>query len=80
MATWNGKLQFLTDKWTQGAKGKGLPADAIVEVPGIISGLGIQGLSVPPLPAGIAELYPGGDPTATLEEADRRMFAEKRGR
>ena len=33
-----------------------LPADAIVEVPGIISGLGIQGLSVPPLPEGIAEL------------------------
>jgi hypothetical protein len=30
--------------------------------------------------AGIAELFPGGDPTATLEEADRRMFAEKRGR
>jgi diguanylate cyclase (GGDEF)-like protein len=29
---------------------------------------------------GIAELFPGGDPTATLEEADRRMFAEKRGR
>ena len=33
-----------------------LPADAIVEVPGIISGLGIQGLSVPPLPEAIAEL------------------------
>jgi diguanylate cyclase (GGDEF)-like protein len=30
--------------------------------------------------AGIAELAPGGDPTAALEEADRRMFAEKRGR
>jgi diguanylate cyclase (GGDEF)-like protein len=30
--------------------------------------------------AGIAELFPGGDPTAVLEEADRRMFAEKRGR
>ena len=30
--------------------------------------------------AGIAELFPGGDPTAALEEADRRMFAEKRGR
>jgi diguanylate cyclase (GGDEF)-like protein len=29
---------------------------------------------------GIAELFPGGDPTAALEEADRRMFAEKRGR
>jgi diguanylate cyclase (GGDEF)-like protein len=29
---------------------------------------------------GIAELFPGGDPSATLEEADRRMFAEKRGR
>jgi diguanylate cyclase (GGDEF)-like protein len=30
--------------------------------------------------AGIAELFPGGDPTAALEEADRRMYAEKRGR
>ena len=30
--------------------------------------------------AGIAELFPGGDPTTALEEADRRMFAEKRGR
>jgi diguanylate cyclase (GGDEF)-like protein len=29
---------------------------------------------------GISELVPGGDPTAALEEADRRMFAEKRGR
>jgi diguanylate cyclase (GGDEF)-like protein len=29
---------------------------------------------------GIAELFPDGDPTAALEEADRRMFAEKRGR
>jgi diguanylate cyclase (GGDEF)-like protein len=29
---------------------------------------------------GIAELFPGGDPTAALEDADRRMFAEKRGR
>ncbi|MFV2072589.1 MAG: GGDEF domain-containing protein, partial [Thermoanaerobaculales bacterium] len=28
--------------------------------------------------AGVAELFPGGDPTAALEEADRRMFAEKR--
>jgi alpha-galactosidase len=33
-----------------------LPNDAIVEVPGIISGFGIQGLSFPPLPEGIAEL------------------------
>ena len=30
--------------------------------------------------AGIAELSPGGDPADALEEADRRMFAEKRGR
>ena len=30
--------------------------------------------------AGIAELSPGGDPASALEEADRRMFAEKRGR
>jgi alpha-galactosidase len=33
-----------------------LPADAIVEVPGVISALGIRGLNMPPLPAGIAEL------------------------
>ena len=33
-----------------------LPADAIVEVPGLISGLGIHGLNMPPLPEGIAEL------------------------
>jgi alpha-galactosidase len=33
-----------------------LPHDAIVEVPGIISGMGFQGLSFDPLPDGIAEL------------------------
>ncbi len=33
-----------------------LPADAIVEVPGVISGMGIQGLGFPPLPEGIAAL------------------------
>jgi alpha-galactosidase len=33
-----------------------LPADAIVEVPGTISSHGIQGLNVPNLPDGIAEL------------------------
>jgi alpha-galactosidase len=33
-----------------------LPADAIVEVPGVISGMGIQGLNFPALPEGIAEL------------------------
>lgn len=33
-----------------------LPHDAIVEVPGMISGAGIQGLGMPPLPEGIAEL------------------------
>ena len=33
-----------------------LPTDAIVEVPGVLSGMGIQGLSFPPLPEGIAEL------------------------
>ncbi len=33
-----------------------LPDDAIVEVPGVISGFGIKGLGVPPLPEGIAEL------------------------
>lgn len=32
-----------------------LPQDAIIEVPGIISGMGIQGLSFPPLPEMIAE-------------------------
>jgi diguanylate cyclase (GGDEF)-like protein len=36
----------------------------------------------PPLSvaAGIAELYAGGDPASVLEEADRRMLADKRGR
>jgi TRAP-type C4-dicarboxylate transport system substrate-binding protein len=29
-AVWDAKLQFLTDKWVQGAKEKGLPAEAIV--------------------------------------------------
>jgi alpha-galactosidase len=33
-----------------------LPADAIVEAPGMISGLGIRGLNMPPLPAALAEL------------------------
>ncbi|GIL13024.1 MAG: alpha-glucosidase/alpha-galactosidase [Chloroflexota bacterium] len=33
-----------------------LPDDSIVEVPGIISGMGIQGLGFPALPDGIAEL------------------------
>ena len=33
-----------------------LPTDAIVEVPGVISGMGIQGLGFPPLPEGIAAL------------------------
>jgi len=33
-----------------------LPEDVIVEVPGIISGMGFQGLSFPPLPEGIAEM------------------------
>lgn len=33
-----------------------LPADAIVEVPGVLSGMGIQGLGFPPLPEGIAAL------------------------
>jgi alpha-galactosidase len=33
-----------------------LPADAIVEVPGVVSGLGIRGLNMPPLPEPIAEL------------------------
>lgn len=33
-----------------------LPNDAIVEVPGLISAFGFQGLSFPPLPEGIAEL------------------------
>ena len=33
-----------------------LPDDAIVEVPGMVSGYGIQGLGCPPLPEAIAEL------------------------
>lgn len=33
-----------------------LPAGAIVEVPGNVSGFGVQGLGLPPLPEGIAEL------------------------
>ncbi len=33
-----------------------LPDDAIIEVPGLISGLGVQGLGFAPLPEGIAEL------------------------
>ncbi|GAB4435701.1 MAG: alpha-glucosidase/alpha-galactosidase [Chloroflexi bacterium OHK40] len=33
-----------------------LPADAIVEVPGVTSGLGVRGLGVPALPEPIAEL------------------------
>ncbi|NDJ75269.1 MAG: hypothetical protein GYB65_03330 [Chloroflexi bacterium] len=33
-----------------------LPEDAIVEVAGVISAMGIQGLAFPPLPEGIAEL------------------------
>jgi len=33
-----------------------LPDEAIVEVPGVLSGMGIQGLAFPPLPEGIAEL------------------------
>lgn len=31
MATWNQKLQFITDNWVKDAKEKGLPAEAIVE-------------------------------------------------
>ena len=33
-----------------------LPSDAIVEVPGIASGMGIHGINMEPLPAGIAEM------------------------
>lgn len=33
-----------------------LPQDAIIEVPGVISGFGIRGLNFPALPEGIAEL------------------------
>ncbi|MBL8164695.1 MAG: hypothetical protein JNJ61_22095 [Anaerolineae bacterium] len=33
-----------------------LPDEAIVEVPGVLSGMGIQGLAFPALPEGIAEL------------------------
>jgi diguanylate cyclase (GGDEF)-like protein len=38
---------------------------------------GVPALSIA---TGIAELPQGGDPTATLEEADRKMFADKRAR
>lgn len=31
MATWNQKLQFITENWVKSAKEKGLPAEAIVE-------------------------------------------------
>jgi len=30
-AAWDKKLQFITDKWIEDAKGKGIPAEAIVE-------------------------------------------------
>jgi len=33
-----------------------LPEEAIVEVPGLVSGAGVQGVGVGPLPEGIAEL------------------------
>jgi alpha-galactosidase len=33
-----------------------LPADAIVEVPGVISGFGVRGLNMAPLPEPIAEM------------------------
>ena len=33
-----------------------LPPDAIVEVPGMVSGMGARGLAMPPLPEPIAEL------------------------
>jgi alpha-galactosidase len=33
-----------------------LPMDAIVETPALISGFGIRGLNVPPLPDGVVEL------------------------
>jgi alpha-galactosidase len=33
-----------------------LPEDVVVEVPGVISSFGIQGIAFPPLPEGIAEL------------------------
>ena len=33
-----------------------LPDDAIVEVPGLVTGMGVLGLGLPPLPEGIAEL------------------------
>lgn len=33
-----------------------LPADALVEVPGVVNGLGVRAVSVGPLPSGIAEL------------------------
>lgn len=51
-----------------------LPDEAIVEVPGIISGYGFQGLSFPPLPEGIAALC-----RRELEESSLVVDAAVRG-
>ena len=58
------------------------PVSARARVAAIREAAKRPGDQCPPfsIAVGIAELLPGGDPTATLEEADRRMFAEKRGR
>jgi len=54
--TFNDNLYFQQLNLYNNGKIPNLPADAIVEVPGILSSYGIHGLNVPPLPHGIAEL------------------------
>ncbi len=54
--TYNDNLYFQQLNLYNNGKIPNLPADAIVETPGVIASSGIHGLNVPPLPAGIAEL------------------------
>jgi diguanylate cyclase (GGDEF)-like protein len=57
------------------------PTSAANRVAAIRKALRQPGDEFPPLSvaAGIAELHPGGDPASVIEEADRRMLADKRG-
>jgi len=54
--TFNDNYYFEQLNLVNNGKVPGLPADAIVEVPGILAAGGIHGLNVPALPAGITEL------------------------
>jgi diguanylate cyclase (GGDEF)-like protein len=56
------------------------PTSAANRVAAIRKALRRPGDEFPPLSvaAGIAELQPGGDPASVIEEADRRMLADKR--